>query len=369
MTNTENAKKYTTAKIRLSVINMILNLILLVILAFSPLAVIIEKNIMQFNINIYLSFLIFAGICSLAIGLINLPLDFYNGYILEHKYSLSNQSFFAWLKEGLKGLSLSLIIGIPLLLLFFLLIKNVPNLWWLIFAAIIFIFSALLAQLAPVLIFPLFYKFKEITEGEVYSELTKILEQQKISFRGIYSFNMSKDTKKANAAFTGFGKTRRIILADTLLNEFNPAEIKTIFAHELGHLKFKHIIKNIAFSGTVTFLSLFICNLIYNKISMAMGYSSQYQFAPLSILVLCLSLFGLLLMPLTNIISRYYEVQADRYALVTTGDKASFISAMEKLAGMNLSDKEPNPIAEFLLYSHPSIKKRIKLADSFNKIG
>ena len=175
---------------------------------------------------------------------------------------------------------------------------------------------------------------------------------------------MSKDTKKANAGFTGLGKSKRIILSDTLLEKFTVDEIAVVFAHEAGHYKYKHIVKNIIFSTVVIFISFYLCGMTYSWTVARMGFAQIYDLAALPVLMLYLSIFGLLMMPVTNSISRRYEYQADEYALRTTGDLASFKSTMEKLAEINLSDKEPHPVVEFFFYSHPSIKRRISTAES-----
>ncbi|HOK03395.1 MAG TPA: M48 family metallopeptidase, partial [Spirochaetota bacterium] len=245
---------------------------------------------------------------------------------------------------------------------FYFFIKKSGHLWWLYFAIFLVAFSVVLARLAPVIIFPLFYKFKELEDGEIKDKIKEVLAKANISITGIFSFNMSKDTKKANAGFTGLGKSKRIILSDTLINDFTPAEIAIVFAHEAGHYKHKHIIKNLIFSTAVIFLTLFVCGRLHALTVNAMGIPSISALESLPVLMLYLSIAGLLIMPLTNYISRRYEFQADEYAVKITKDKESFISAMEKLAGLNLADKDPHPAVEFFLYSHPSIKRRINAA-------
>ncbi|HQO39941.1 MAG TPA: M48 family metalloprotease, partial [Spirochaetota bacterium] len=172
--------------------------------------------------------------------------------------------------------------------------------------------------------------------------------------------------KKANAGFTGLGKTKRIILSDTLLENLSVDEIAVVFAHEAGHYKYRHIVKNIIFSTIVIFVSFYLCGLSYEWTVSKMGFTALHDLAALPVLMLYLSLFGLLLMPLTNSISRRYEYQADAYALKTTGNIEAFVSTMEKLAAINLADKEPHPVVEFFFYSHPSIKRRIEAARALN---
>ncbi len=344
-------KIYNKIKIRLTVIDIVLDLVLLVVLAFSGLAY-------HFSVwaaltgNDYINFLLFALYSGLFFSIFGLPFDFYGSFIIEHRFGLSNQSILRWIWERVKSLMVSTVIGVPVALVFYYFLKSTGINWWLYFS--------ILARLAPVLIFPLFYKFKEIDDGEIKERIEKVLSDAGVSIKGIYSFNMSKDTKKANAGFTGLGKTKRIILSDTLIQDFTPAEIAVVFAHEAGHYIHRHIIKNLLFSTAVIFVTLFICGKLHALTVGVMGITELHALPALPVLMLYLSISGLLMMPLTNFISRKYEFQADEYAVKTTSDTESFISAMNKLAVMNLADKEPHPAVEFLLYSHPSIKKRIE---------
>ncbi len=361
--NNDKSAIYTKTKLKLSVLHMIMELLLLGIGAFTisqPLYKLLSPLIQ----NDYLLLLAFFTCFGALLSLVLLPLEFYQTYIVEHKFELSNQNVLDWCIEELKSLLVSAIIGLPLALLFYYFIKATP-LWWLYFALVVFIVAIVLAKIAPILIFPIFYKFAPIDNEELKNSLTELMNTHGLHVAGIFSFNMSKDTKKANAAFTGLGKTRRIIISDTLLNDFTVNEIKTVFAHELGHYAHKHIIKNILLSGIIIVVSFYICSYFYELTLRSAGYLYRYDIAALPILAFYLSIFSLLLMPLLNTLSRYYEKQADMYALKITDNPEAFISTMEKLAAMNLSQKEQHPLIEFFLYSHPTIAKRIQLAKNY----
>lgn len=361
MENISNEKHYNKIKLRLSVIDIVLDLLLITILAFSGISVLIA-NAASVTGNIYGDFLLFVLIAGVGFSVIGLPFDFYGSYIVEHKFGLSNQTVLKWIWERSKSTALSIVIGVPVSLVFYFLIKSMGNLWWLYFAGFIFLISVFFARVAPVVIFPLFYKFTKLEDGEIKEKLEKILSDVKINITGIFSFNMSKDTKKANAGFTGLGKSKRIILSDTLLEKFTPDEIAIVFAHEAGHYKHRHIVKNIMFSTVVIFASFYICSVLHSITIKSMGFENVYDIAALPALVFYLTLSGLIMMPVTNFISRKYEFQADEYAVKITSDIDSFVSTMEKLAEINLADKEPHPVVEFFLYSHPSIKRRIEAA-------
>ncbi len=363
-TNTDiQSAIYTKTKLRLSIVHMVLELILLGVGAFTiskPLYQLLSPLIKNDYILLVAFFTAFGGLLSLIL----LPLEFYQIYVVEHKFGLSNQTILDWCLEELKSLLVSIIIGLPLVLLFYYFLK-VTALWWLYFAIVVFIFAIALAKVAPVLIFPLFYTFTPIDNQHLYDKLQKLMNDHGLHVKGIFSFNLSKDTKKANAAFTGFGKTRRIMLSDTLLQGFTVDEIITVFAHELGHYAHKHIVKNILISGFLIIGSLFICNSMYEMTLHCAGFTGRYDIASLPILFFYLSLFSLIVMPLINTLSRYYEKQADLYALTITNNPEAFIATMEKLAAMNLSQKEQHPLIEFFLYSHPTIAKRIALAKNY----
>ncbi|MCX8122821.1 MAG: M48 family metallopeptidase [Spirochaetes bacterium] len=358
---------YTRTKLKLSIVHMTLELVLLGIGAFTisePLYQLLSPLIQ----NEYLLLLAFFTGFGALLSVFLFPLEFYQSYIVEHKFGLSNQTITSWFIEELKSLLVSAIIGLPLVLLFYYFIKATP-LWWLYFAIVVFVVAIMLAKIAPVIIFPLFYKFTPIDNEELKNTLTQLMNKHGLRVSGIFVFNMSKDTKKANAAFTGLGKTRRIILSDTMLNEFSLSEIKTVFAHELGHYVHKHIVKNIMLSGIIIIVLFYVCSYLYEITLHSAGYSHRYDIQAMPILAFYLSVLSLLLMPLLNTLSRYYEKQADKYALKITDDPESFISTMEKLAAMNLSQKEQHPVIEFFLYSHPTIAKRIALAKNYRLIS
>lgn len=362
----QKQKTYNKIKIRLTIADTLMSLCAIIFIAFSGISKTAADSAMAAHANPYLQFLIFAALLGIGLSIISFPLDFYGGFILEHRFGLSNQSFFQWAWEKLKGTLVGLVIGIPVALVFFYFLRSTGNLWWIYFSFFIFFISVFLARLAPVVIFPLFYKFRELEDEAIKKPITDLLTQYNIPIRGIYSFNMSKDTKKANAGFMGIGKSKRIILSDTLIEDFTPEDISTVFAHEVGHYKYRHILKNLVFSTIIIFLSFYACGVAYQHTISAMGFSTPADLAAIPVLFFFLTLFGLLMMPITNKISRYYEVEADTFALNATGDKTSFITTMERLAEMNLADRAPHPLVESLFYSHPSIQKRIDFADNFS---
>ncbi|MBN1497284.1 MAG: M48 family metallopeptidase [Spirochaetes bacterium] len=355
-------KIYNKIKLRLSIAGIVLNVVIIGILAFSGVSPLIVGLVSGFLSNDYLIFLAFIAVTGALYSLIDFPFDFYGGYIVEHRFGLSNQTVAAWLIEKMKGAAISVVVGLPVAVVFYVFLKLTGWLWWLWFSMFIFFISVFMARIAPVVIFPIFYRFRELESDEIRERIGRLLEGQGISISGIYSFNLSKDTKKANAGFTGIGSSKRIILSDTLIERFTPDEIAVVFAHELGHYRKRHIVKSIVLGSASIFLSFFLCGELYRVTLGYLGYEQVYDIAAIPVLLFYLTLFSLVTMPLSNALSRRYEREADRYALDATRDRDAFISTMEKLADMNLADRDPNPVTEFMFYSHPSIKKRIAFA-------
>ncbi|MCX6166219.1 MAG: M48 family metallopeptidase [Ignavibacteriae bacterium] len=361
------AKKYNRTNQIISVVETILFFTILLVLLLTGLSKDIE--ILSFKIisNNYLALLIFLGIIGFAESIINFPLDFYSGYILEHKYSLSNQTILKYFAEKIKSFAVGLVIGIPVILILYYILHNYDNYWWLILGIFMFFFSVIIGRIAPIIIFPLFYKFKPIENESIKNRILNLCKKAGVEIKGIFVFDMSKNTKKANAAFTGLGKSKRIILGDTLMEKFNEEEIESVFAHEVGHYKRKHIFKLMFLSTILTFAGLYITSVLYKQSLSIFGFNNIYEISALPLMALFLSIYGLITTPISNIFSRKYEWEADRFALDSTGNNDAFISAMEKLAEQNLADKEPNKIIEFLFHSHPSLQKRIEFARNYKR--
>ncbi len=254
-----------------------------------------------------------------------------------------------------------------LLELFYLALRATGSLWWLWVAGGILIFSVLISNLAPILIMPLFNKYIPLGDEhkELADRLMKLAERANTKVRGVFKFDMSKRTKSANAALTGIGNTRRIILGDTLINEFSTDEIETVLAHELGHQVHRDIPLFIAFGTLSTTIGFYLASLGMNWAVMYFGFYAVSDPAAFPALALILSLYGLLTSPLDNAISRWRENLADDYALQSTGKNEAFASAFTRLANQNLGEIDPEKWVVFMFYSHPPLGERIEKAKRF----
>lgn len=306
----------------------------------------------------------FVVIFAAGLLLIDLPLSYYEGFILPHRFGLSNQTLPGWITDQLKGLLVGGIFGLFLLEVIYAVLRAFPDTWWLWAAGLLLIFDVVLSTLAPVLIFPIFNKYTPLGEEHagLIERLMKLAERAHTRVRGVYQFDMSRRTKAANAALTGMGNTRRILLGDTLLNEFTTDEIETVLAHELGHHVHKDIPLGIAVSTVLTLGGLYLASVVLNWGVSYFGFTGPGDIAALPLFILVMGAYGLLTMPLGNAFSRWRERRADDYALKMTGNGPAFASALTRLANQNLADVDPEPWVEFLLYSHPALGKRIEKA-------
>ncbi len=360
-----NSKKYNNTKLLINIAKGISSFLLLYYFVSSGLSLQLKHFISLYLRNNYLILIAFVLVTGLAGGVIFAPINFYTDYLLEHKYKLSNQTIAQWLFEGLKEVLVSIGIGIPILLLFYYSLFKFGHNWWLPFAIALFVISILLAKVLPILILPIFYKISPLQNEDLSIRIKNLASNAGVKIENVFKFDMSKNTKKANAAFTGLGKSKRILLGDTLLSEYSHDEIETVIAHELGHYKHKHILKNILIGTLSSFLTLFLVSVLYSVSLSWFHFNEITDISALPLLVLWMILIGLIQAPITNIISRRFEYQADKFAISSTRKTESFISTLEKLTEQNLGDKNPHPFVEWFFYSHPSINKRISAIKEF----
>jgi STE24 endopeptidase len=295
-----------------------------------------------------------------------LPYSWWKGFCLEHRYDLSNQSFFNWLWDEIKSFALTLILAIIVFEIFYALLRVAGSSWWIWAACAWIILQVLLGMVFPVLVLPLFYKTVKLDRPDLIEKIGELALTAGISILGVFRIDLSEKTKKANAMLAGLGNTKRILMGDTLLDSFSEDEVISVLAHEFGHYYHKHIWKLIAVASISAFAGMWVADHILNIAAGWLDIPTIATIATAPLLVCALVLFSLLSMPVTNLLSRYFERQADRYALDTTGNAQAFISAMNRLADQNLANKEPSPVIEFLLHSHPSIAKRISFARSWS---
>ncbi len=358
------AKAYNRIKLTIGITSSVLTFLLMVVLVVSGYSRDLAVWACSVCADRYPALLLFTIALGTVQAGISLPLAFVSGYIVEHRFHLSNQSVWRWAWEQMKGLFVTLPFAAAIVVLLFYSLDAYGILWWLPVSIALALLSVILARLAPVLIMPLFYTFTPVAEGSMRDRILRLCESAGLTIEGIFTFNLSKNTRKANAGFAGLGKAKRIILGDTLVREFTEDEIETVFAHELGHYRYRHITTGIVVGTLSTFAGLFVAAQFHAWSLARLGFISLTDLGALPLLAVWLSLFGLFTAPLGNLLSRRHERQADAYAVEKTGKAAAFSSALRKLAETNLADPEPHPLVEFLFYSHPSIGRRIRAVES-----
>lgn len=364
--SSDKAKQYQSIKKRLMLLHLFLTPLLLAFWSFSGTTTAVRALVSSWCSHPAAEVGLFFTLFSVFFFVIDFPLSFYSGFILEHCFSLSNLSFGGWLKEMLKRSLLSYAFSLLLIEGLYLLIRFQPQTWWFWSWAGYAGISWVLGKLFPVFIVPLFYKYLPIPEGELRSRILALLSRYDLPAANLFSLNLSKTTKKANAAFMGLGKTKRVVLSDTLLEQFTPAEIEQVVAHELGHFKHKDIWKQLGLGLVISFVC-FLAGFYgvehgVNKLHL----KSAADVAGLPLLMLIFMGVHYLSLPVVNGFSRVCEYAADRFALDACGDRDVFISMMDKLGKVNLADPSPAAWYEWLFYDHPSIQKRISAARAWS---
>lgn len=301
-----------------------------------------------------------------VIGLVHelgsLPLSFFLGFALERRYGLSPQSVADWvrdqLKAGLLGAAFSLV-GFSLL---YLLIRQYPHTWWAIAAAGFTLFAVLLARVTPVWLLPLFFHFKPLGREELARRLVGLAERAGVPVTSACEWRLSDRTKKGNAALAGLGRTRRILVSDTLLANHTDDEIEVVLAHELGHHAHHDIWKGLAIEGMAALLGFFIAGRVLVGLAAPLGLRGVGDVAGLPVLLLTAGCLSVALLPAANAWSRRTERAADRFALDLTANPGAFVSAMTRLGAQNLAEEHPPALVRWLFYSHPPMDERIEAA-------
>src|SRR5688500_2153310 len=360
----KQAKQYARIRRRLWLVDTIFSSLYALAWLFLGWAIALRDLLLNFTTNPWLLGALFVAVFGGIYSLINLPLGYYSGFVLPQRFGQSTQRFKDWVIDQIKGLAVGAPIGLLLLELLYLALRVTGDLWWLWAAAGMLIFSVLLSNLAPILIMPLFNKYVPLGDEhkELADRLLDLARRANTKVKGVFKFDMSKRTKAANAALTGIGNTRRIVLGDTLINEFSTDEIETVLAHELGHHVHKDIPFLIAFGTLSTTLSLYLASLALNWATDYFGFTGPADIAAFPALGLIFGAYGLITMPIDNAVSRWRERMADDYALQATGKREAFASAFTRLANQNLGEVDPEKWVVFLFYSHPPLGERIEKA-------
>ena len=301
-----------------------------------------------------------------VLQLVELPFAFYQGFLLEHRYGLSTQSGRHWVTDQGKGMLLGTVLVIIGASVVFLTLREWPDWWWLLSAVTFAAATIVLARVAPVVLLPIFYRFKPLDRPALAERLLGLARKARTDVVGVFEWVLSGHTRKANAALAGMGKTRRILLSDTLLADYSEDEIEVILAHELAHHVHSDLWRGIGVQTLVLAGGFVLANIILRAMAEPLDLRGISDPAALPLLLLVGGAWSFVVMPLVNAQSRSQERAADRYALATTGNVDAFVTAMKRLSQQNLAEEHPSPLVRWLFYSHPPIHERIAAARAFS---
>jgi len=356
------SQHYTKVKTKFGIFTSTFNLVLILIFWFSGGFNFLDNILRSWNLHPILTGLLYIGILILIKTILSIPFSVYSTFVIEEKFDFNKTTPKVFIADLMKGFALALIIGAPLLAGVLAFFRYAGNMAWVYCWIITVFFTILLQYIAPRWILPLFNKFEPLEDGELKERIFKYANSVEYKLSGIFVMNGSKRSTKSNAFFTGFGKNRRVVLFDTLIEKHTIPEMITILAHEIGHYKKKHILQSMLISIVHTGVLFYLLSIFISH----KGLFDAFYMDHMSIY--CgLIFFGMLYTPvelilsiLMNILSRKNEYTADRFAAETTNDPMSMIKALKKLSVDNLVNLLPHKVYVFLNYSHPPILKRIR---------
>jgi STE24 endopeptidase len=303
---------------------------------------------------------------ALGVGhaMLGAPVAWLSSWVLPRRYGLLHQPLTGWLADRAKAAALGAVIGLAGVEVVYALLRLTP-LWWLATAALVFAFAIAMTAVVPIWILPMFFRLTPLADASLTTRLLALADRAGVRALGVWIADQSRKSRTANAAVVGLGRTRRILLYDTLAAGFDPGEIEAVLAHELGHHAHGDIRRGLAVHGVLGLVTFWLADQGLRAGVGHLGYTNVADPAGLPWLALVLAVLGLAATPLVNAFSRHVERQADDFALALTRDPNGFIGAMERLATLNLAERRPHPLKEALLYSHPALERRIARARAF----
>ncbi|WP_419176899.1 M48 family metallopeptidase [Desulfosediminicola sp.] len=322
----------------------------------------VDSLVRSLELNSILTGLCFAGFLALLGFLLNLPFSLYSTFVIEERFGFNNTTATTYVLDILKSALLMVVLGGPLLALILWFFEAAGSLAWIYCWIGVVLFSILIQFLAPVIIMPLFNKFSPLEDGELKETINGYTEREKFRIQGIFTMDGSKRSSKVNAFFTGFGRFRKIVFYDTLMEKLTTGEIVAVLAHEMGHFKKKHIIKMLVISVVQTGIMFYLLSLIMHNQGLFEAFKMDHISTYASLIF-----FGYLFSPVNmlvsiafNFISRKHEYEADAYAIDSTSTVDDLISGLKKLSQANLVNLTPHPVAVFVEYTHPPVLERIE---------
>jgi len=364
----KKAQDYEVEKGRLDIVSSLFGSIILIAFIFGGLLNVYNSWIASLNLSFLVSGWLFFMLLSYGQEILSLSFSLYNTFKIENKYGFNTMTLKLWISDLFKSLLISTVLTSLLLFSAFWLIQASPNYWWFWVWCFILAYGIFVMYISPYIIEPLFNKFTPVDDESLRQRIVTLTEKVGIHASKILKIDASKRSRHTNAYFTGIGRTKRIILYDTLLQEMNHDEILSVLAHEIGHWKKRHLLKMMAVAEVFSFIGLYLAfKLTQGDILLNLfRISTDTIFAKFIILAFVFGIIAFPLEPLVNFFIRRHEREADRVSYELAGDGASMVNALIKLSKENLANLYPHPLYVFLHYSHPPILERIRYIREFN---
>jgi len=367
--NYERQTAYSLDRGRFALVSSICSSALVLVVVLTGLLGIVETWVLGLGLPRYIGGIAVIFIISLIFRFFGIPFSLYSQFVLEEKYGFNKMTGKLFILDFLKSLVLSAVLAFILLYSLFWFIDSAGSFWWLYAFLFIAAFQLILSVLYPLIIAPLFNKFSPLEEGSLRSKLLALAEKLSFRTKGIYVMDGSRRSKHSNAYFTGIGKTKRIVLFDTLITAMGEEQVVSVLAHEIGHEKKKHVIKRMIISLVLLFTGFFVIQLLLDAAPLfqAFGLAGPSSYGIFIILSFCASPFTFVLTPLFTAWSRKHEYEADRFAVDAVGGYEDMKKALISLSKENLSTLTPHPLYSFYHYSHPTLGERIEAMSSPKK--
>jgi STE24 endopeptidase len=371
--NEDRASRYHRLKRRAAVLSTFAGAVWLVILLATPgsaslaAAATAAGRVVPSSLEHAFAIVLFIALLAGGWELASFPFVFYNSFLLERKYGLSSEPFSTWAADHLKALALGLVLSVGAGLFVFGAIAVSPRFWWALATGGFTAAAILLSRFAPVALMPIFYRFKPLDRAALHERLLDLSRKAGVPVLGAFEWGLGEKTTRANAALVGAGRTRRILISDTLLKDYSDDEIEVILAHEIAHHVHHDIWTAMALETLVVAVALYVAHAAVAAAGSGLGVSGPGDLAAWPLMILAGGFVSLLLTPLGNAWSRYNERRADRFALTLTQRPAAFISAMRRIGAQNLAEEHPSAAVLWFFHTHPTMDERIAAAREFTR--
>ncbi len=352
--------RYTVHKINFSHAETIIGKIFFLFIILSGLLPWLAEGLK--DVHFVLAGLVFFAIPGLIGAVVDLPFDYYHIFVIEEKYGFNTRTLKIWLLDLFKSLLITVIIGTALLSLLLIMVKYAGGSWWIWAWFIFFSFQILMAVIYPTVIAPIFNKFTPLEQDELSEKIAHLVENEGFTLKGVFQMDAAKRSRHTNAYLSGLGKSKRIVLFDTLMKAHEDDEILAVLAHEMGHLKKHHIKKQLFIMGLSSVVLFYLASqmMTWQSMYQSFGFSSMPAYAGLFLVMVLWEPMGFFLSPVAMAISRRFEREADRHAFKVMKVAEPLILALKKMARDNLSNLRPHPLYVWFNYSHPPLLERIK---------